>query len=406
MLYDCLKALDLLEPYYFDMESAGMHDDALPFVEDEDLVVCGVDRPFERRRILSKFQSACGTMSAPPTNPLAATANTSSTGYLSSNHPNSANGTAPTSGVIDNAAVTMAAGDTGLTPEALETANADSLRGYCRGTLLGRGTFGSVYMGMLPTGRFAAVKEMGLGASDSDSVKPADIIAISREITMMRRIKHDNVCEFFGCSFDPKERKLCLFMELVTGGSMTSLVKRFKPLPKPVIRQWTKQLLVGLDFLHTNHIMHRDIKGENVLVDINSKTPLDAAIKLADFGAAKRLTDIGAAGRTVVGTPYWMAPEVVKSTDGYGYAADVWSLGCTVVEMFTAKPPWPAKGSVPAAILMIATSETGPTELPTEADGATPGSMDFLAKCFLIDPAARPTCADLLVHPWITGLME
>ena len=385
LLYDCLAECKMLE-FYNALEAAGMHDEALPFVEDEDLRSVGIEKAFERRRLLNTFQQAA--------------AGTSQRARYSSGNQ---------SGAIDDSARTLAPGANALTPEALETANADELRHYSRGTLLGRGTFGSVYMALLPTGRFAAVKEIGLAADregEGTGFKASDIVALSREITMMRRVRHDNVCEFLGCAYDKQEQKLSLFMELVTGGTMTSLVKRFKPLPRPVARSWAKQLLVGLDFLHENHIMHRDIKGENVLVDINSKTPVDAQIKLADFGAAKRLSDAVGHNRTVVGTPYWMAPEVVKSDDGYAYSADVWSLGCTVAEMFTGRPPWPTKGSVAAAIMMIATAEAGPTELPTANDGATPGALDFMAKCFTVDPAQRPSCKQLLQHPWITGAMD
>jgi uncharacterized Zn finger protein (UPF0148 family) len=399
-LYDCLEKAKLLH-LYAALKDAGMHDDALAFVEDEDLKAGGVDKAFERRRLLHLFQIGASTLTGTQQGGGGGGAGP---GSMSKDLTASSSQKA---GSIDNSARTIAPGGATLTPEALETANADALRAYRRGTLLGRGTFGSVYMAMLPTGRFAAVKEIGLTADrdgDGSGFRAADIIALSREITMMRRVKHDNVCEFLGCCYDKEEQRLSLFMELVTGGTMTSLVKRFKPLPPNVQRLWTKQLLVGLDFLHSNHIMHRDIKGENVLVDINSTTPLESAVKLADFGAAKRLTDAVSDGRTVVGTPYWMAPEVVRSDKGYSYSADVWSLGCTIVEMFTGKPAWPTKSNVPAAILMIAASTDGPTELPNEQEhGATPEVLDFLKQCFTQDPQARPSCAQLLEHPWIKG---
>jgi serine/threonine protein kinase len=153
--------------------------------------------------------------------------------------------------------------------------------------------------------------------------------------------------------------------------------------------------------------MHRDIKGENVLVDLGREASQNEnQIKLADFGASKRLSDHVAKGRTVVGTPYWMAPEVLNADDGYSFPADVWSAGCTVAEMITGKPPWPSKPNVPAAIFMIAGSTGPPTELPTEADGVPADCVDFMARCLTRDPAQRATADELLKHPWIAEVEE
>jgi len=237
--------------------------------------------------------------------------------------------------------------------------------------------------------------------------QPSELVALSREIALMARLKHKNLCQFKGVYYNAEETSVCMFLEFIAGGSLSSMVKRFMPLPPSVIRSWTKQLLTGLLFLHSSSIIHRDIKGDNVLIDPSSDPSLEAQVKLVDFGAAKRITDAVSHSRTVIGTPYWMAPEIVDLTGegpGYSFKADVWSVGCTVSEMVSGKPPWPTKPNVPSAIMMIGQAKDGPTEIP--AAQSSPGCLDFMKKCFTMNPDERPTVEDLLQHPWILGDME
>lgn len=293
-----------------------------------------------------------------------------------------------------------------LTPQMLMTENHDELAGWKKGTFIGRGTFGSVYLGLLADGSFYAVKCVELSRDAANTIQPSELMALHREITVMRQLKHPNLCEFKGVWYDSVSNHICMFMQYVGGGSLTSFVKKFKPLPPDVVRTWTKQLLSGLSYLHTKKIIHRDVKGENVLVDTSVDPSSGAQIKLVDFGAARRLTDAVSQSKTVIGTPYWMAPEVVTSGDGggYSYKADVWSVGCTVAEMLTGSPPWPTRTNAPATILMIATAKNGPTEIPEKE--ATPGCLDFMKKCFEKDPNKRLSVDQLLQHPWICGQME
>nr|CCC50036.1 putative protein kinase [Trypanosoma vivax Y486] len=297
-------------------------------------------------------------------------------------------------------------GPEGITPEMLQTANVKELATWRRGSLIGRGTYGSVYLGLLDSGAFYAVKCVELGGkSGSFSVK--ELVSLSREINIMQRLQHKNLCTFKGVHYDAENASICMFMQYIGGGSLSSLVKKFKPLPALVVRSWTKQLLSGLLYLHSQRIIHRDVKGDNILVDTSSDADEEAQIKLVDFGAARRLSDAVAQSRTVIGTPYWMAPEVVDVTGecgGYSYKADVWSVGCTVAEMLTGRPPWPNQANAAAAIMMIAQSVEGPTELPVEE--ATPGCLDFMRRCFVRDPEQRPTVEELLQHPWIIGETE
>eukprot|EP00796_Vickermania_ingenoplastis_P011291 gene11292-7825_t len=294
-----------------------------------------------------------------------------------------------------------------LTPQMLMTENSAELSGWKKGTLIGRGTYGSVYLGLLADGSFYAVKCVELGKEATEAINPAELVSLFREINLMQRLKHKNLCEFKGVWYDEQERHICMFMQYIGGGSLTSFVKKFKPLPPDVIRTWTKQLLSGLRYLHSQRIIHRDIKGENVLVDTAVDPTSGAQIKLVDFGAARRLTDAVSQSKTVIGTPYWMAPEVVDFSgegEGYSFKADVWSVGCTVAEMLTGSPPWPIRANAPSTIMMIANAKDGPTAIPEKE--ATPGCLDFMKKCFAVDPNKRPTVEELLKHPWIVGTME
>lgn len=302
-------------------------------------------------------------------------------------------------------------GPEGLTPDMLQTRNSsEELSSWRKGSLIGRGTYGSVFLGLLADGSFYAVKCVELGGKHALADLPFNIrelVSLSREISMMQRLRHRNLCSFKGVLYDADSTSICMFMQYVGGGSLSGIVKRFKPLPPGVIRRWTRQLLTGLLYLHSQHIIHRDIKGENVLIDTGAAPDSEAQVKLVDFGAARRLTDAVAQSRTVIGTPYWMAPEVVDVTGegkGYSYKADVWSVGCTVAEMLTGRPPWPAKPNAASAIMMVASTDGMPTEVPR--DEASEGCYQFMLRCFVRDPEQRPTVEGLLQHPWILGEME
>lgn len=182
-----------------------------------------------------------------------------------------------------------------------------------------------------------------------------------------------------------------------------------------MVRKYTLQVLEGLEYLHENRIVHRDIKGANVLADSAGN------VKLADFGASKRLQTIKTMTgfKSVQGTPYWMSPEVING-DGYGRKSDIWSVGALVVEMFTTQPPF-AEYEPMAALFKIGQASTDIGQcIP---DGISPHARHFLTRCFLrlvarrshclkshpltfltssnSDPAQRPGAADLLGHPFV-----
>ena len=122
-------------------------------------------------------------------------------------------------------------------------------------------------------------------------------------------------------------------MCLTLGGSLLAIVNKFGALPEEATRRYTRQILAGLEYLHFNSVIHRDIKAANVLVDRNG------VCKLADFGTAKKVHELNSQKNSMTGTVNWMAPEVIKQ-EKYGRAADIWSVGCTVYEMITGQPPW------------------------------------------------------------------
>eukprot|EP00331_Platyophrya_macrostoma_P021053 CAMPEP_0176468890 /NCGR_PEP_ID=MMETSP0127-20121128/39413_1 /TAXON_ID=938130 /ORGANISM="Platyophrya macrostoma, Strain WH" /LENGTH=665 /DNA_ID=CAMNT_0017862647 /DNA_START=178 /DNA_END=2175 /DNA_ORIENTATION=+ len=266
------------------------------------------------------------------------------------------------------------------------------LEGWRMLKMLGKGSFGAVYEALLQCGRTVCVKVIELGAITDGT----ELAKLRSEIALMKRLHHPNIVQYHGCLEDKAKNTINIFMEFVTGGTLNSFVKKFKSIPLPLIRSWTLQIMCGVKYLHDCGIVHRDIKGDNVLVSN------DGVIKLADFGCSKSIDDVCSKThgcQTMVGTPYWMAPEVIKcDAGGYGMKSDIWSVGCTVVEMITGKPPWPECNSMWAAVYKIANSNGLPTEIPKDLD---PLLMNFLERCFERDPSKRGSAMELMEHPFL-----
>ncbi|KAM7257751.1 hypothetical protein ACFE04_013492 [Oxalis oulophora] len=284
-----------------------------------------------------------------------------------------------------------------------------------KGELIGCGAFGRVYMGMnLDSGELLAVKQVSIAAGASkektqprnasvnricmvkgnfsvDLLEKAHIRELEEEVKLLKNLSHPNIVRYLGTARE--NDSLNILLEFVPGGSISSLLGKFGSFPESVIRMYTKQLLLGLEYLHKNGIMHRDIKGANILVDNKG------CIKLADFGASKKVVELATinGAKSMKGTPYWMAPEVILQT-GHSFSADIWSVGCTVIEMATGKPPWSQQYQEVAALFHIGTTKSHPPipeHLSSEA-------KDFLLKCLQKEPDVRPTASDLLQHPFIT----
>ncbi|CBI23895.3 unnamed protein product, partial [Vitis vinifera] len=177
-------------------------------------------------------------------------------------------------------------------------------------------------------GFFFAVKEVSL--LDQGGKGKQSIYQLEQEISLLSQLEHENIVRYYGTNKD--DSKLYIFLELVTKGSLLSLYQKYH-LQESQASVYTKQILNGLKYLHEQNVVHRDIKCANILVDVHG------SVKIADFGLAKatKLNDV----KSCRGTPFWMAPEVVNwKNEGYGLATDIWSLGCTVLEMLTRRPPY------------------------------------------------------------------
>ncbi|KAI5384179.1 mitogen-activated protein kinase kinase kinase 3 [Lathyrus oleraceus] len=261
-----------------------------------------------------------------------------------------------------------------------------NLSKWKKGKLLGRGTFGHVYLGFnSENGQMCAIKEVRVGCDDQNSKEC--LKQLNQEINLLNKLSHPNIVQYHGS--EPGEESLSIYLEYVSGGSIHKLLQEYGPFKEPVIQNYTRQIVSGLAYLHGRNTVHRDIKGANILVDPNGE------IKLADFGMAKHITS-AASMLSFKGSPYWMAPEVVMNTNGYSLPVDIWSLGCTLIEMAASKPPWSQYEGV-AAIFKIGNSKDMP-EIPEHLSN---DAKNFIMLCLQRDPLARPTAQKLLEHPFI-----
>ncbi|THH17820.1 hypothetical protein EW146_g3073 [Bondarzewia mesenterica] len=278
-----------------------------------------------------------------------------------------------------------------------ETGRAMTSKGikWIKGALIGAGSFGKVYLGMDATnGLLMAVKQVEIpsSASSNDSRKKSMLDALEHEIGLLKDLQHEHIVQYLYSSAD--EEHFNIFLEYVPGGSVTALLRNYGAFEEPLVRNFVRQILEGLDYVHERGIVHRDIKGANVLVDNKG------GIKISDFGISKKLEDNLMPGNrlhrpSLQGSVFWMAPEVVKQT-AYTKKADIWSVGCLVVEMFTGEHPYPQLNQM-QAIFKIGSSAkpTIPSDISAEAHS-------FLDLCFELDHEARPSAGQLLRHPWIT----
>ncbi|KAI1619838.1 mitogen-activated protein kinase [Exophiala viscosa] len=265
-----------------------------------------------------------------------------------------------------------------------------------RGQLIGKGTYGRVYLGMnATTGEFLAVKQVEVNQKaaghDKDRIKEM-VAALDQEIDTMKDLEHPNIVQYLG--FERKEFAVSIYLEYIPGGSVGSCLRKHGKFEESVVRSLTRQTLEGLAYLHREGILHRDLKADNILLD------LDGTCKISDFGISKKSDNIygNDVTNSMQGSVFWMAPEVVRS-QGQGYSAkvDIWSLGCVVLEMFAGKRPWSREEAIGAIFKLGSLSQAPP--IPEDVQStATVDGLNFMYDCFQVNPNDRPTAQILLRH--------
>ncbi|KAI2502446.1 protein tyrosine kinase [Fragilaria crotonensis] len=263
------------------------------------------------------------------------------------------------------------------------------------GSKIGTGSFGVVHVGMnTHTGQLMAVKSVELS--------PAAMKDVQVEVELLKSLSHINIVRYLGA--ERIAQTLHIFQEWVPGGSVTALLNKFGPFSAAVMRSYLSQILTGLTFLHENRILHRDIKGGNILISD------DGIVKLADFGSAKRLAHQQSdmmESLTMRGTPYFMAPEVFE--EHYNGKADIWSVGCVAFQMATGLPPWKVEGfSNPMSLFVHLRNSEGLPMLKWPENGPMRESEkapfeEMLKRCFWRTANQRPTAQGLAADSFFSG---
>ncbi|KAK4661863.1 Protein kinase [Podospora pseudopauciseta] len=277
--------------------------------------------------------------------------------------------------------------------------NHDPNQLYSKQKKIGQGASGSVYVAKIISQRPGAPQVSQLkarGGSDRVAIKQMDLAhqprkeLIVNEILVMKENKHANIVNYLDAFLMDNDKELWVVMEYMEGGALTDVIENNPVITEEQISTICLETCQGLDHLHAQNIIHRDIKSDNVLLDARGN------VKITDFGFCAKLTETKSKRATMVGTPYWMAPEVVKQKE-YGPKVDIWSLGIMAIEMIESEPPYLNEEPL-KALYLIATNGTPRLKKPEKLSKELKA---FLSVCLCVDVKSRASAQELLNHDFL-----
>ena len=209
---------------------------------------------------------------------------------------------------------------------------------------------------------------------------------MQKEVSLLRMLDHPNIVKYYQTDLSEDMNAIDVLLEFVPGGSLKSILLKYGALEFDIIRNYALQLVKGLCYLHEYKIIHRDLKSANILVTSTG------ILKLTDFGSSTKIEDISKGlSRSLRGSPYWMAPEVVLR-EGHSFSADIWSFGCVLIEMVTGKPPWSNYTNDSREVLSLIATENAIPDIPLCPDHM----LNTIKICLQRKPYERPTAKELL----------
>lgn len=253
------------------------------------------------------------------------------------------------------------------------------------GKIIGKGAYGVVYHARCST------------SGESFAVKVTeDSPVLRRELELFEELDdHDHIVRFYG--HEAHEGQLYLFLEYMPDGTLKDKLREFGPFQDKLCCASSRQILLGLGYLHSKTVLHRDLKCSNLLLDPTGR------VKISDFGCARWLSSDEEA-KTFVGSAWWVAPEIL-SGNAYNEAADIWSFGCTNVELLTGHLPWAqqvtADNPLAAATQILKRTASGEQPLANEVDMSEACRNFVWSCCLVVEPVVRKSASQLLQHAWV-----